>query len=166
VVCQPAEARFVYIGVRRILVALLLLALSVPTGVAAQVVPPGNSGIDQYQESLPGAGGDRPTGPTGSAKGNVTETGSASESGGLGEPHVSPSTAQRLNKLGPDGRATAAVAAATAPRKAQGSSGSDSSGDTGAGMGWALPLILVLTLTAAVSIAVLRHRRRAPPGAA
>jgi hypothetical protein len=153
--------------------ALMLVALAMPTVAAAQAVPPGNSGLDQYQESIPGAGGDRPTGPNGSGTGSATGVGSASGAGSasgtgaaLGRSRVSPSTTKSLDKLGPDGKATAAVAAATAPGPSRGSGGTDSSGDTGPGMGWALPVILILTLAGAVSIAVFRWRRGAPSGTA
>ena len=59
-------------GVRGIVVALTLLALALPAAAGAQVVPPGNSGVDQYQESIPGVGGNRPTGPNGSGTGNAS----------------------------------------------------------------------------------------------
>jgi hypothetical protein len=149
------------------LVALILAVLALPGAAGAQVVPPGNSGVDQYQESIPGAGGNRPTGPTPSDSGKASAT--ANSSGGAesgAKSRIAPSTAKQLDKLGPDGKATAAVAAATAPGPSRGSGGPDSSGDTGPGMGWALPTILVLTLAGAVSIAVFRWRRGAPPGTA
>jgi hypothetical protein len=149
------------------LVAGILLALVAPAAAGAQAVPPGNSGVDQYQESIPGAGGNRPTGPSagpGKASGAGNSSGGAVSGGGS---RIAPSTAKQLDKLGPDGKATAAIAGATAPGPIKDSSGSSSSSsDTGPGMGWALPVILVLTLVAAVSVAVLRWRRGAPPGAA
>ena len=56
------------------LVAGILLALAAPAAAGAQAVPPGNSGVDQYQESIPGAGGNRPTGPSAGA-GNASGSG-------------------------------------------------------------------------------------------
>ena len=162
-----------YLREVRAIFSVLVLALTLPAAASAQTVPPGNSGVDQYQESIPGVGGDRPTGPHGSGMGNASGAESASGAGSASGTdaasrgsRISPSTAKSLDKLGPDGKATAAVAAATAPSRSQGLGGSDSSGDTGPGMGWALPVILALALVAAVSIAVLRWRRGAPPGTA
>lgn len=160
---------------RGIVITLTLLALALPAAASAQTVAPGNSGVDQYQENIPGVGGNRPTGgPNSSGTGNGSGAGESSRTGALPtESRVLPTTTQRLEKLGPDGKATAAAAEATAPPRLQASGGADysgggadSSGDTGPGMGWALPVILALALAAAVSIAVLRWRRGAPPGAA
>ena len=148
-------------GVRGILVALTLFALALPAAAGAQVVPPGNSGVDQYKESIPGVGGDRPTGPNASGTGNGSGTGAVPS-----ESRVSPATVQSLEKLGQDGKATAAAAAATAPSRPQGSGGSDSSGGSGPGMGWALPVILALALAGAVGLALSRWRGGTPPGAA
>jgi hypothetical protein len=158
------------------LVAGILLALAAPAAAGAQALPPGNSGVDQYQESIPGAGGNRPTGPSPGAS-NVSGAGNSSggavsgnSSAGAvsgGGSRIAASTAKQLDKLGPDGKATAAIAGATAPAPTKDSSGSSSSSsDTGPGMGWALPVILVLALVAAVSVGLLRRRRGAPPGAA
>src|SRR3954447_10678884 len=153
---------------RRMLVALMLAALALPAAAGAQVVPPGNSGVDQYQESVPGAGGDRPTGDGSSGSGNGSgRADSAGRAVSGGESRIAPNTAKQLDKLGPDGKSTAATAAATAPPPSNDSSGdSGSIGDSGPGMGWVLPILLALALAAAVSIAVLRWRRGPPPGAA
>jgi hypothetical protein len=70
-------------------------------------VPPGNSGIDQYTESIPGAGGNHPT-SGGHGGGNV--------GGGGGNPSaVSPSVIRTLSSQGPAGRGAARLATATAP---------------------------------------------------
>jgi hypothetical protein len=147
-------------------IALMFAALALPGAAAAQAVPPGNSGVDQYQESIPGAGGDSPTGPA-SGTGNAPSSGKGS--GGAasgGEARISPSTAQQLNKLGPDGKAAGAIAAATAPGPSKDSSASSgSTNDSGPGMGWLLPVILGLTLAGALAVIVMR-RRGAPPGPA
>ncbi len=86
------------------MVFLLVLAgslLSVPTALAAPkvIVPPGNSGIDQYFETVPGVGGS--SGVHHHNAGHNTAVGS--------------STRQALRKLGANGRGAAAVADATAP---------------------------------------------------
>lgn len=148
-------------GVRGILVALTLFALALPAAAGAQVVPPGNSGVDQYKESIPGVGGDRPTGPNASGTGNGSGTGAVP-----GESLVSPATVQSLEKLGPDGKGTAGAAAATAPRPSQGSGSSGSSGDSGPGMGVALPIILALALAGALAVVLMRRRGTTPPGPA
>jgi hypothetical protein len=144
--------------VRWIALALTLLALAAPAAAQGQIVPPGNSGVDQYQESVPGVGGNRPSGPNG---GSAAGTGAAS-----GQSRISPKTAQSLDKLGPDGKGTAAVAAATAPGPSQGSRSSGSIGDSGPGMGVALPIILALALAGALAVVLMRRRGRTPPGPA
>ena len=141
---------------RGIAITLLFIGLALPAGAAAQNVPPGNSGIDQYKESLPGVGGNRPTGGPGAGTGSGT-------SSSAGQSRISPSTAKSLNKLGPDGKATAAAAAASAPSP---SHQTTSSGNSDPGMGWVLPVILALALAGAVGIVVMRRRGGAPPGPA
>lgn len=88
---------------------------------------------------------------------------------------MSPATSGALDRLGPDGKRAAALAGATAPPAAQAgisgsSSGRSSSGSSGQndspGIGWALPAILALSAAAALAVAVLRYKRRTPPGAA
>ena len=161
---------------RGITIGLLVLALALPAAAVAQDVPPGNSGIDQYQESIPGVGGNRPTdgsGPGGSGSTRPGSGGSGTASTGgsgggsnsaAGESRISPSTLRKLDRQGPDGKATAAAAEATAPAPTP-ARGLGSSGDDGPGMGWVLPVILALALAAAVAV-VLMRRRGAPPGPA
>lgn len=150
-------------------------------------VPPGNSGIDQYTESIPGAGGNHPT--------------SGGHGGGGGNPSaVSPSVIRMLNSQGPAGRGAARLATATAPNlrgtgadstggagrnatagngggSRAASGGNDASGSAGSGsgakaigaeltgsgadtgMGIWLPIILGSTLAAALALTVLRWRR-------
>jgi hypothetical protein len=165
------------VRVRGITVSLTLLALALPAAAGAQDVPSGNSGIDQYRESIPGVGGNKPTGPGASGTGKsgtgaaTGQSGTGAVTGGSGN---SPSTAQSLEKLGPDGKGAAEAAAATNPGGSQDqgsgfaspSPTSGDSGDSGPGMGVALPIILALVLAGAVTLAVLRRRRGTPPGAA
>jgi hypothetical protein len=68
-------------------------------------VPPGNSGIDQYTESIPGAGGNHPTGG---------HHGGGGGGGGNGS-SVSPGVTSTLNSQGPAGQGAANLATATAP---------------------------------------------------
>jgi hypothetical protein len=71
------------------LAALALVAL--PSVAAAKCTPiPGRSALDQYCESVPGAGGDKPT------------PGSGQRGGGSSLP---PGQRRRLSAAGPDGRA-------------------------------------------------------------
>ena len=143
--------------VRAIVITSLLLALALPATAAAQSVPPGNSGIDQYQESIPGVGGNKPTNGPGA-------TGSGGDAPSV-QTQISPSTVRKLDKLGPAGKETAAAAAATA-QSAPNHSNTTSSGNSDPGMGWVLPVILALALAAALGIVLMRRRGGAPPGPA
>jgi hypothetical protein len=147
---------------RGISLTLLVCALGLPAAVVAQDVPPGNSGIDQYKESVPGVGGNRPTGGSGSGGSGTASTGGPTSASG--ESRIPPSTVRKLDKQGPDGKATAAAAAATAPAPTP-ARDLGSSNDSGPGMGWVLPAILALALAGALAVVVMR-RRGAPPGPA
>jgi hypothetical protein len=164
---------------RRVRIALILpaclaLVAACPALAGAQTeAPPGVSEVDQYTETLPGPGGnetlDRPDG--GAAGGGDPD------GGGPEQPILAPETVQELERLGPEGRATAELAATTAPRGDRGSnpalaagghdSGSPSgvgalvdalSGSDGEGMGILLPLILLAVAAAGIGFAVLRSR--------
>jgi opacity protein-like surface antigen len=90
------------------LIAGALLALALAAPAAAQdktVAPPGNSGVDEYLEVVPGAGGDTP------ASGGTSGTSqSQTPRSALGA-----KTATELSRLGADGRKAAELAAAGAP---------------------------------------------------
>ena len=160
---------------RAIVLTLTLFALTLPAAAGAQDVPSGNSGIDQYRESIPGVGGNRPTGPKASGTGK-SGTGAATGQSGAGvvsgQSRVSPNTAQSLEKLGPDGKGAAETAAATDRSRSQGQGGgfaspsptSGDSGDSGPGMGVALPIIFALALAGALAFVLWRRRRTTPPG--
>jgi hypothetical protein len=146
------------------LVALVLVAAP-PTAATAQTpqtnAPPGNSAIDEYLETVPGATGDqRPGTPAAGAGG-----------GGV----LPPAERARLEKLGPDGKALADAVDATAPPAAKPGekilSGSAEGGspvsavleavtgsDGGGGMGVLLPVILLASLLGVIALAVLRRR--------
>jgi hypothetical protein len=144
-------------------VALVLMAA--PPGAIAQQpatnAPPGNSAIDEYLETVPGAtGNQRPRPPSdGSAPGPLT-----------------PAQRARLEGLGPDGKALVSVVEATSPARtstrqrptapadAHGRSplgaviGAAGGHDGGAGMGFVLPAILLASLLAIVALVVARRR--------
>jgi hypothetical protein len=117
--------------VRRIAIALVV-ALGVPASAQARVhtiAPPGNSGVGQYLETVPTAGGAQPSNTVhpvvgavsksgkppgaGATGGGVGATGGGSGSAGGGA--ISPSTQRSLAAHGPAGAAAAALARATAP---------------------------------------------------
>lgn len=81
-------------------------------------VPPGNSEVDQYTETVPDGCGDS---PLGSPEGGNPDA-------------VPPATAQDLASLGDDGAAALALARASAPGGGD-RKGGDSAGATGAGSG-------------------------------
>jgi hypothetical protein len=148
-----------------------LLALPGPTA-AGQSTPPDNSGIDQYIEDTPGAGGDRPGGGLGGDGGSATL----------------PKRSIAALESHPEGAAALGLAAGTAPGGADRSQHSNggrigggagpaqdpgsgsgiasavseiAAGDSG-GMGIALPIILAVSLVAAVVLGVMRRRRHRP----
>jgi hypothetical protein len=94
------------IAVPVLLVAILLATAGTTT--AAQNVPPGVSGANQYTETLPGPGGNAPAG------------GGTSTGGGTGAPKSAAQTlgatnARKLEALGPEGKAAAALATESSP---------------------------------------------------
>ena len=152
------------------LLGFLLLALVLAAPAAAQrgtLAPPGNSGVDEYKETIPTSRGNRPT--------DSLPGGGGGGGGGLNQ------GAQRsLDRLGADGQAVADLAKRTAPPKAtpgeRGAvAGAEASnegspfgavfkrvfgvGDDGSGTGALLPLTLLAGLVALSAIALLRRRR-------
>ena len=90
-----------------------ILALALPAGALAAPA------LDQYIETLPGAGGDKPSqngggGGGGNAGGSSSSTGDGGGSGA--NLTVQGSELDALEASGEDGAAAAAAAAATAPR--------------------------------------------------
>lgn len=150
----------------------MLVLLAMPVGASARVrkfAPPGNSAISQYVESVPTAGGGRPTatihhGGTGWS-GNLTEA-----------------TQRAFSRQGTDARAAAALAGATAPARGEGTqhqsggsspaagftstspldsllkaaTGSSSSG----GIGLWLPAVLIVVLLGGAALALRRGLAR------
>jgi len=150
----------------RALVALVALVLVFSAATVAQAqqtnAPAGNSAIDEYLETVPGASGNKP--PQAPKKGGGALT-----------------AAQRaaLARRGADGRALADAVDATASAPSKPSStgkpeavipdssgrspaseilGTVSGSDGGGGMGIALPAILVGALLAALAVVLLRRR--------
>ncbi|HEV7806846.1 MAG TPA: hypothetical protein VGO80_13565 [Solirubrobacteraceae bacterium] len=149
-----------------VLVVLVLIAL--PSAAVARSpqanAPPGNSAIDEYLETVPGAtGNQRPRAP-----------------GAASTPALTRAQRARLERLGPDGRtladavdatAPAAPASGAKPRKplhdapvAEGRSPLSAIADAatgrdgGAGMGVVLPAILIATLLGVIALVVARRR--------
>jgi hypothetical protein len=161
----------------------VMVAAALPATAPAQpqaIVPPGNSAANQYTETAPSAGGEQLP-PGGSSPGGNSPAGhSPSPTQALGAP-----TANRLEELGPAGRATAALAAAGAPARGRRQSGggpgsrarptspppADPAGSSGLGqvLGQAtglspasqssLPLLLAIVATVVWSFAYRRRRR-------
>lgn len=172
---------------RSLALALVLsAAVIVPCAASARshpIAPPGNSGVNQYVESIPTADGNRPSTSVVPGTG-----GGGGESGGPSAPSpLAPTTQRALARQGAEGRRTALVARATAPSGLRGSarthgglSSARSAGGAGSGpspasavvkaltgsatsggLGDMLPAILVLTSVGAVATAIVRRRRRA-----
>ena len=166
------------------LASLVLIGSSaVPaSGQEAQVVaPPGNSGVQEYLEVVPAAGGDRLAPGGGQAAPTHGEAGRTSPTP---REVFGPRTARALSRLGPDGRAAAALAAAGAPSDARaagrnptktalrrGSVTSEADAGraeavasalagSGGGMGLAFPLLLLGTLTTALGLLATRRVTR------
>jgi hypothetical protein len=166
---SPRGRRPYSVHMTRALAALVVLALAVPTVSAAQApqtnAPPGNSGIDEYLETVPGAGGNKRPRPPGQRKRRGTDALTAAQRA-------------RLERLGPDGKALADAVEATADTPAPASrrkneiAASRSEGrspltevlstvsgsDGGSGMGVVLPALLIAALLAALLLVLLRRR--------
>ena len=160
--------------------SLLAAGLLLPAGAPAQTAPPGNSGIDEYLETLPGPGGDVPTSPPADPPANG---GAGPRGGNVASPPAPPQllgrrTARRFAQAGPAGRRAARLAAKTAIRREPVTPGASppaaddgkgalaalasealSAGGSGQGMGLLLPLILVATLLAGGAFVMERRRR-------
>jgi len=149
------------------LIGAIAATLCPAAAMAQRLVPPGNSGVNQYTETFPTAGGDAVAG----------DGGKRSPKKVLGAKN-----ARRLEEAGPEGRAAAALVAATAPasravatghggsggKQAGGVSGSSGLGEvigqaTGASSSGQLGILLPLAIVVAAvgSLAFLWRRRRA-----
>src|SRR2546421_6746666 len=152
------------------LAAFLWAALAASAAYAAQA-PPGNSEVDQYAETLPGPGGNHTVNPPGGGGGG----GGGSHSSGSGGSAVSPQTQRELNRLGPAGRAAAAIANSNAPKLAPSAArhaGGGGQGNSavrgvvdaltgsggGGGLGALLPVILLAVAGSGIGYALVPHR--------
>jgi hypothetical protein len=109
------------IGGAAVLAAVALAAAAPGAAMAAKLLPPGNSAVNQYTEPLPG--------PEGNVAGGAVK-GGRSPAKALGA-----AKAARLEALGPEGRAAARLAAATAPAAAARGGSGRGAGHGGAGGG-------------------------------
>jgi hypothetical protein len=151
-----------------VLLALGLLAVAGPAAATHESIPPGNAGVGQYTENVPGAGGDKPIDDGGGGSGG-------SGSGPDSEAAPPPKPAQKPESEGSAGQA---ADPATPPRRREdgskrpakqtpgGDGGSavddvvsELAGSDSGGMGIGLPIILGASLLAALGL-VLAHRRR------
>ncbi|MFT3865050.1 MAG: hypothetical protein QM729_12315 [Solirubrobacterales bacterium] len=173
--------------IRRLSVGMFLLLLIAPAAAtaASKTVPPGHSGASQYTETVPTAGGEKTTntvhggtlGGGGDGKGGGGSTSSPTLVLGA-------ENAKRLEKLGPEGKAAARLAAAggTSAHKsggtghhgdgAAGSGGSsplkqvagELTGTSGSsGMGLLLPLLILATAMVAFGFVLSRRRPTGTP---
>ncbi len=140
---SPHGGRNVCLFVRRVAIALAIL-FAVPASAEASsrtLAPPGNSGVGQYVETVPTAGGGRPTntvhpgggtvghpgGPGGTSSGGGTGGGGSGRGGG-GDGAIPASTQHALAAQGPAGVAAAALAEATAPSRPRSAARTGSAG--------------------------------------
>jgi hypothetical protein len=101
-----------------VLVMVLAAALMAPSAAtAAAVVPPGNSAVNQYTQTIPTSKGNK----------EVRQKGGGSPSKTLGN-----SATKKLQKQGEDGRSAAELAAAGTPASAAAAGGSGSGSGGGA----------------------------------
>ena len=143
------------------LVALTLLVLPCTASAQATNAPPGNSAIDEYLETVPGATGNQtPAKP------------------GAGGATLSAAERARLERLGPDGKVLADAVdrttsvgpktdSSTAFPAAEGRSplsevlDAAAGRDGGGGMGVLLPAILLATLLGVIALLLARRRSAA-----
>lgn len=155
---------------------MLVLA---PSAVAQRGnAPPGNAGIDEYVESIPGAGGNQL--PFGGDGGSEGAGGPRTRGSRRGDPSPIGESAAELRSLGRDGEAAAALALETAPRDLRarrrqgedGRSGEEEKGLGGpsglaramtggadGGLGLLLPVTLAAALLCAIAARLVRRRR-------
>lgn len=148
-----------------VLVLSLLPAPAAARASKATIAPPGQSAIDQYLETVPGAGGSSGAG----TKPKLTDPSVAARA----EKAVPAATLRRLSHAGADGKAAAALAAAGAPDSGTGSAPApapDITSDgpvavlrhtvtgTDGGIGAGLPLLLVGIVLGAAVVVLARRR--------
>jgi len=183
--CQPPGTPDVSPVMRRIAIALVVAfgAAGPAQARVHTIAPPGNSGVGQYLETVPTAGGAQPSNtvhPSVGAVGGAGKPpgGSAGATGSPGAGAISSSTQRALAGQGPTGAAAAALARATAPAPTgpagHGATSAVSGGgaspaasvlksltgsSSGSGLGPLLPSLLIVSLLGAAVLALLRRRR-------
>jgi len=146
-----------------LLAAVTTALLGAPAGAAASktIAPPGNSGVGQYVEVIPGSSGPVPVG--------------SSPNHG---PVLSASARHRLEASGPAGKAVASFVQQTGTPHAKhatthhgapaaghgtalpGATPVRAAGSVGGGLGWGLPAALGAILVAGMGSLLIRRRRR------
>jgi hypothetical protein len=144
-----------------LLAAVTTAPLGAPAGAAASktIAPPGNSGVGQYVEVIPGSGGPVPVG--------------SSPNHG---PVLSASARRRLEASGPAGKAVASFVQQTGVPHAKpvatrhgapaaghgtplpGATPVRAAGSVGGGLGWGLPAALGAIVLAGLGILIARRR--------
>lgn len=173
---------------RRFACLLALLAvLPAAPALGQGVAPPGNAGVEEYQESIPTAQGSRP--PSSGDSGDGSD-GSSAGTSGTGQPGptatpgtpgpsvaLAPEVQRELRAAGKDGAATADLARETAPAavprsNAPAVAAPSDDGDSpigavlnglsgsGSGMGLALPVVLLAMGAGGLALAVRGRRPR------
>jgi len=174
---------------RALRVTSLAVALAAAAGASPASgkgsAPPGNSGVQEYQEQVPTASGGQPISHNGGGGGSGGGSGGgpSAPAGGGGSssspassstsPTLSASTRRQLNAKGADGHGVVRVLDATSqaarsPRSSTGSSGDSPVGALaraitggGGGLGIALPLLLA-AMALAGALVFARTRRTRP----
>ena len=159
---------------RSVLLILIVSFSLTPVGPGAMAqtgnVPPGQSAIDEYLETVPDGGGNIAPGAKPDLKQPEVASGAAA--------NLPAQTLRALKRSGTDGRAAAALAAGASPAAAGArpsplpppgaASGSDgllptvgraATGTDGGGFGALYPALLIAILIGAVAVAVVRRRR-------
>lgn len=160
-------------GALRVLL-VIVIGLATPAIAAAQTPEPipGDSSIDQYIPTIPGAGGDQPLGGGGGGGGGG---GSGDGDGSGGSPtKLPPQVTEELQSLDPAGAGLVGFTERTAPaRDRAGDRPEDGPGgglapsigevdaESAAGLGIGLPIILAIALLAALLMVLGRRRGRA-----
>jgi hypothetical protein len=149
----------------------VLSVLALPAAAHAQDIPPENSGVGQYVEGVPGAGGDKPSDEVSPDDPGATDTLTPDQQEAI----------ESLSEAGEDGRAAAGLATATAPDRDDAERVERGAVDTGGvraaepsaigsvfdelagtrGMGIGLPIVLGVALVVAIAVVIARRRRTA-----
>lgn len=170
-----------------IVLALALAAPSLAQARVQKIAPPGNSGVNQYLETVPTAGGGQPTSTVHPVAGGVSgPRGPGGTAGSSGGGAIAAPTQRALASDGPTGVAAAALAKATAPRSPRSTTHSRNAGanssvsaapgnegsspqtsvlktltgaTSGGGLGPLLPIALIGSVLAAAVVTLVRRRR-------